>query len=92
MSTTYTIEPNISYETILQTTSVEVQEPPQIVYMHPHKVLHSNGSYIYIFDVNGITTFERCGINNIDNIFPKLTEEFCIRFTDQYGLPYPEPE
>lgn len=90
MSTEYYTEPKIEYEKIINSTSVEVKDPPRKIYIVESKTLYKNGSHIHVRNDNGFARFERFGDGNIHNVFPSLIEEFKVKFFDEYGMEYPD--
>lgn len=88
MSTEYYTEPNIPWERLLASTSVDVSIPTEVWYTVPARLIHKDGSYVYAFLRDGQTRFERFGINRVENVFPPLIQEFGVEFIDEYGLPW----
>lgn len=95
MSTEYTTKPPVKFKDFIQklieTKSIDIQEPRQAIFQNKHKVLHRKGSYIFVVESDdGYIEFVRFGRNNIYNIFPIVIEEFGVEILDEFGLKYPD--
>ncbi len=91
MSTEYYTEPGIEYEQFLAAESVEVRDSPKTVYLLPHKLVWCGGSFVFARKGDdGNVRFERCGRNDISNVFPHIIEEFQVKIFDEFGLEYPD--
>jgi len=90
MSTEYYFEPEMKYEDFIKSKSVDILEPPRVVYQVEHRLVHKNGNYCYAFNLDGDVRLERFGGNSIWMIFPDIIEEHGVRIFDEFGLEYPE--
>lgn len=92
MSTDFYSEPNIPFEAILKSKSVEIIDIHSLGECqcpYKHVVVTRNGSFMHVREVDGRTKFTRYGINNEDNVLPVIMEEFGVSFKDYCGLEYP---
>lgn len=89
MSTIYTT--NIQYDEFIKNQNLGIQEPIKSGYSVPHKMIHFNGTYLYVFkDKDNTATIERYGVNDVSKIFPNIIKEFpeIIIYDSDYGLPW----
>lgn len=92
MSTEYTTEPKINYDDFIEfaiQSGIGMSNSPIPYYPCRHQVICHNGSYLYVFedDKNDIW-FERFGVNQVNNVFPKIIEELEVRIFDEFGNEY----
>ncbi len=92
MSTEYTIHPPINYDDFIEfatQSGIEMSNAPIPYYPCRHKVICHNGSYLYVFedDLHNIW-FERFGINQVNNVFPKIIKELGVQIFDEFGNEY----